>query len=91
LGIKIKACQTEDEEFRCLQQCVQKFFDIVLQVDNSSTIPPYFELDRADKTVPDVNQAYPILALDSLETVKRYFSRSSQRNDKKETFTAALF
>jgi len=82
LRIKVKACQTEEGEFRCVQQCLQKFFDIVPQTDNSSTIPPYFELNRADRTVPDINSAYLILALDSLESIKRYFSRLSQRNDK---------
>jgi hypothetical protein len=46
-----------------------------------STIPPYFKLDRGVKTVPDVNQAFPILTLDSLKTVKRNFSRLFQRNN----------
>ena len=46
------------------------FFDIVLQADNSSTMPNYFELNRAGRTIPDINSAYLISALDSLESIK---------------------
>jgi hypothetical protein len=42
LCIKVKTSQSEDEEFKILQQCLQKFFDIALQADPSSVIPPYF-------------------------------------------------
>ena len=90
LRIKVKACQTEEEEFKCVQQCLQTFFDIVLQADNSSTIPPYFELDGTDRTVPDINSAYLISALDSLESIKRYFSRLSQRNDKGNLYCSLI-
>jgi len=40
LCIKVKTSQLEDKEFKILQQCLQKFFDIALQADPSSVIPP---------------------------------------------------
>jgi hypothetical protein len=90
LRIKVKTSQSDDEEFKIVQQCLQKFLDITLQADSSSTIPPYYELDRADKTVPDINNAYSISSLDSLETIKRYFTRHSPRNDKGNMYCSLI-
>jgi hypothetical protein len=67
LRIKVKTSQSDDEEFKIVQQCLQKLLDITLQANNSSTIPPYYELDRADETVPDINNAYSISSLDSCD------------------------
>jgi hypothetical protein len=51
----VKQFKTEDEEFGFLQQAFHKFLDNALQADPLSTIPPFFELDRNDKSVPDIN------------------------------------
>jgi hypothetical protein len=82
LRIKVKATKSDDEEFEVIQQSLQKFFDIAIQADSSSTIPPYFELDRQDRTILELTASFPISSLDSLESLKRYFSRLSQRKDK---------
>jgi len=82
LRLKVKQFKIEDEEFRALQQALQKFLDISLQVDPSSTIPPFFELDRNDKSVPDINSKHQVPELDSLALLKRYFSRLSNRSNK---------
>jgi hypothetical protein len=43
-----------------MQQSLQKVFDIAIQADNSSTIPPYFEVDHLDRTIPDLNASFSI-------------------------------
>jgi hypothetical protein len=67
-----------------------KFFDIAIQADSSSTIPPYYELDRADKIVPDIKNVYSIFSLDPMETIKRYFLRLSPRNDKGNMYCSLI-
>ena len=80
--LKVKQSKTEDEEFRTLQQALQKFLDISLQADPSTTIPPFFDLDRNDKSVPDINSKHQVSDLDSPALLKQYFARLSNHNDK---------
>lgn len=82
LKIKVKKTNTDDEEQSIIKKALQKFFNIALQVDPSSIIPPYFALDRNDRTVPDLTSAFLVTALDSFPLGKRYFSKLSARNDK---------
>jgi hypothetical protein len=42
LSIKAKACTTEEEDFKNILNCLQKFFNIAIQADRSSIPPPYF-------------------------------------------------
>ncbi len=80
LRIKIISSKSEEEEQILVQKTLQKFFDIVLQGDSKSIIPPYFELDRADNSVPDLTSSFNVSALDFYYSLKRYFSRLSPRS-----------
>jgi hypothetical protein len=90
LRLKVKQSKTEDEEFRTLQQALQKFLDISLQADPSTTIPPFFDLDRNDKSVPDINSKHQVYDLDSPALLKRYSARLSNLNDKGNVYCSII-
>jgi hypothetical protein len=77
----VKATKSEDEEHVALQQALQKFLDIAVQDDPSTIVPPYFELDCNEKTISDLSVKYKVSELDSIPSLKMYFSRLSSRND----------
>ncbi len=81
LLIKIISSKSEEEEQSLVQKTLHKFFDIVLQGNNKSIIPPYFELDRVDTSVPDISSMFKVEVLDSYYSLKRYFSRLSPRTE----------
>jgi hypothetical protein len=81
LRIKIISSKSEEDEHKLIQKTLQKFFDIVLQGDPKTLIPPYFELDRSDNSVPDLSPSFNVEALDSYYSLKRYFSRLSPRSE----------
>jgi len=82
LRIKVKVTKSEDEEQVAVQNTLQKFFEIVLQADKSSIIPPFLELDRSDRSIPDISASLPVAEIEPFSSVKRYFAHISQRNDK---------
>jgi len=90
LQIKVKASKSEEEEFNNIQNSLQKKIDIAIQADSSSIIPPNFELERSDKSVPDISSKFLISSLDSIDVIKRYFSRLSQRNDKGNIYCSVI-
>jgi hypothetical protein len=81
LRIKIIKSRSEEDEQVLVQKTLQKFFDIILQGDPKSIIPPYFDLDRSDKSVPDLCSTFHVTALDSYYSLKRYFSCLSAQSD----------
>ncbi len=70
LRIKIIKSKSEEEEQILVQKTLQKFFDIVLQGDSKSIIPPFYDLDRADNSIPDLSSAFNVTALDSYYSLK---------------------
>ena len=79
--LTIKKPKSDDDEEGMVQKALQRFLDIMLQADPHTVIPPYFELDRTDTSIPDLCKEYLITNLDSFASVKRYFSRLSPRNE----------
>jgi hypothetical protein len=73
-----------------IKHSLQKFFEIVLQVDKTTIIPPYLELDRNDRTIPDISGAFPISLLEPFSSVKCFFFRLSQRNDKGNIYCSLI-
>jgi hypothetical protein len=69
----------EDEEVR-IQKTLQRFLDTMLRADPSTLIPPYLELDRSDKNVPDLSKEKPVTDLKDYSDLERYFARLSARN-----------
>ncbi len=78
----MKVTKFKDEEQIAVLNTLQKFFEIVLQVDKSSIIPPFLELDRYDRSVLEISVSLPVAKIEPFSSVKRYFARISQRNDK---------
>lgn len=70
---------------KCIQKVLQQFLDTMLRADPSTLIPPYLELDRSDKNVPDLGKDKSITELEDYSDIKWYFSRLSTRNHRNQT------
>jgi len=90
LRLKVKQAKTEEDEVSLIQQALQRFLDIMLQADPSTTIAPFFELDQNDKSVPDLTSKFKVSDLDSLPLIKRYFSRLSNWNDQGNVYCSVI-
>jgi len=64
--------------------------DITLQADPSLVIPPYFALDRNDKTVPHLTSSFLVKDINSFFSIKRYFSKLSDRNVKGNMYCSII-
>jgi hypothetical protein len=77
LRLKIITCCSDEEEQVLIRQELINLFSILIRADPSTIIPPYLELDRNDKSTPDLSSAFMVEATDSYSEVKKYFSRIS--------------
>jgi len=73
MRISGKKTKDDDEEFTTIKAALQKFFDLLLQADASIIIPPFYDIERSDKTAPDIFSKFQVSELDSLVAIKRYF------------------
>jgi len=64
--------------------------DITLQADSSTIMPPYFELDCNDKSVPDLTEKFKAFDLDSIPSSKWFFSWLSNRNDQGNVYCSLI-
>jgi hypothetical protein len=90
LRLKVKATKSEDEVQSAILQSLQSFFEIVIQADRTSVIPPFLELDRNDRSVPDISANFPISSLEQFTSVKKHFARLSQRNEKGNIYCSII-
>jgi len=81
LRIKTTTPRSEEAEQQLIQTTLQKFLETVLQADSKAIIPPYLDLDRNDKNVPDISVALPVSSIDSFHSLKKYFFRLSNCNE----------
>lgn len=82
MRISAKKTKDEDEEFKVIKAALQKFLDLLLQADESIIIPPFYEIERSDKTASDLSAKFQVFELDSIVDLKRYFARLSKITDK---------
>jgi hypothetical protein len=80
LCIIIKTLKKDEDEEVWIQKTLQRFLDTMLRADPTTLIPPYLELDRLDKNVPDLGKDKPVSELEDYSDLKRYFARLSNRN-----------
>lgn len=78
LCLKIIKSQSTEEEEQLIQSTLQKLFDIVLQADPKTIIPPFLELNRNNKSIPDLSNAFQVSAVDSFYSLKKYFFKCLQ-------------
>ena len=63
LCLVIKTLKKDEEEEVRIQKMLQRFLDTMLRADPSTLIPPYLELDRSDKNIPDLGKEKPVSEL----------------------------
>ena len=90
LWIKIIYSRSEEDEKALVQKTLQKFFDIVLQEDFESMIPPFFKLDRSDNSIPDLSATMNVAAFNSYYSLKRYFLRLSPRLEEEFVWSSII-
>ncbi len=81
LSFIIKKPKSDDEEESLVQKALQRFLEIMIQADAQTVIPPYFELDRQDKAIPDLCKEFQVNAVESFCALRQYFSRLNHRNE----------
>jgi hypothetical protein len=65
LRFKVKPTSVEEESQVTIHRILTEFFNIILQADETTTLPPYLDLDR---NVPSINDL-------SFTYLRNYFSR----------------
>jgi hypothetical protein len=61
----VKKNKNDEDGESVIQKALQHLQEIMLQANQYTIFPPYFELDRADKSIPDLSKDHLILSLDS--------------------------
>jgi hypothetical protein len=82
MSINVAKAKDNEEELTIIRKALQKFFELVLQADATIIIPPFYEVERSDKSASDLFSKFQVSDLDSIVALKRYFARMSKVNDK---------
>jgi hypothetical protein len=82
IRMSIEKYKSEDDEQQAIQKALQAFLEILLQADPKTVIPPYFELERGNKDIPDLSTSFQVSAIESFSTLKRYVTCLNPRYDK---------
>jgi hypothetical protein len=82
LNLKIKKKpKSDDDEEALITAALQRFHKIMLAADSTTIIPAYLDMDRNDRTLPDLTADYQVSSTENFSDLKRYFSRLSSRNE----------
>ena len=73
--------EKDNDDTSSIKMQLQHFFDTVLQADPATIIPPYVELDRNDRAIPDLSATFNVSSIDALPNIKKYFFRMSPKNE----------
>lgn len=90
LRMTIKKHKSDDEEQPAIQNALQAFLEILLQADPKTIIPPYYELERGNKDIPDISSTFQISAIESFSTLKRYVTRLNSRDEKGNVYGSII-
>jgi hypothetical protein len=71
LRFKTIKAKEEEDGHQIIQDTLHKFLDMLLQADPKTIIPPYLELDRSDKTAPDLSNSFTVSSIDSHYLLKK--------------------
>jgi hypothetical protein len=82
MRISVAKAKDEEEELTIIRKALQKFFELLLQADATIIIPPFYEVERSDKSASDLSSKFQVADLDSIVALKRYFARMLKVNDK---------
>jgi hypothetical protein len=75
LRFKVKSTTVEEEAQVATHRVLSEFFNIVLQANDSTILPPYLELDRISPGINDLSSSYLVSDLGSFPALKNFFSR----------------
>ena len=73
--------KSEDKGHQIIRDTLQRFLEILLQVEPKTILPPYLELDRNDKSIQDLSSAFPVSSLEGHHMLKKFFFRLSPRDE----------
>jgi hypothetical protein len=75
LRFKLKTTANDDESQVAIHRILTEFFNIIIQADDSTIIPPYLSLDRNTNSINDLSSTYLVSELNNFNSLKTYFAR----------------
>jgi hypothetical protein len=81
LRFKVQSTNTEEESQVSIHRILTDFYNIILQADETTILPPYLELDRNSPGINDLSSSFLVSELGNFTALKNYFSRLYSRNE----------
>jgi hypothetical protein len=75
LRFKVKSTNVEEESQVAIHRILTDLFNIILQADETTILPPYLALDCNSPGINDVSSSFLVSELVSFPALKNYFSR----------------